>query len=151
MIPFLVKAKLAEKYGESFDLPSNINLLRPYDEAYKGDEHDLQKNFFKYLSTYYLQNPYLYLFHAIPNGGTRNKIEAGRLKAEGVTSGIPDTFLPIPKKGYNGLYIEFKTKRNKPSDDQRIMMLMLDSQGYKVVCVNTLEDSLNVFDNYING
>lgn len=31
---------------------------------------------------------------AIPNGGGRSKAEAGRLKAEGVESGVPDTYIP---------------------------------------------------------
>lgn len=67
-------------------------------------------------------NPELELFHAIPNGGKRDKITAGKLKAEGVKAGVLDTFLPVPKPfqypheglgemvtaTYNGLYIEFK-------------------------------------------
>jgi len=156
MIPFLLKEKLELKYGKDFILPSHINLLRPFKEAFQGDEHDLQKAFFANNAIQQLGDPFLYLMHAIPNGGTRNKIEAGRLKAEGVKAGIPDVFWPVACKKitnqgfveYHGLYIEFKTKKNTPSEDQRIMMLMLDEQGYKVVCVNTLEDAIKVFSDY---
>ena len=42
--------------------------------------------------------PDIDLLHAIPNGGHRNKATAGQLKAEGVKRGVPDIFLPVPKK-----------------------------------------------------
>lgn len=38
-----------------------------------------------------------YPVFAIPNGGSRNKAEAAKLKAEGVSAGVPDLFIPIPK------------------------------------------------------
>lgn len=148
MIPFLLKEKLELIYGKDFVLPKTIDKLRPSKDAFQGDEHDLQKIFFQWLTKFLINDPYLYLCHAIPNGGTRDKITAGRLKAEGVKAGMPDVFLPIPKKFFHGLYIEFKTKTNKPSEDQRIVMLMLEKQGYKVVCVNTLEDAINEYSYY---
>lgn len=55
-----------------------------------------------------------------PNGGRRNKAEAAKLKAMGVRKGIPDLFLPIPRQGYHGLYIETKKIKNgKVSPDQQ--------------------------------
>ena len=148
MIPFLLKNKLEAMYGKDFVLPNHINLLKPAKDAWQGDEHDLQKAFFANNSVQQLGDPYLYLMHAIPNGGTRDKITAGRLKAEGVKSGIPDVFLPIAKGKYFGMYIEFKAKANKPSEDQRIVMLMLNAMGYKVVCVNTLDDAIMAMSKY---
>lgn len=74
--------------------------------------------------------PELQLFHAIPNGGARDKITAGKLKAEGVKSGVLDTFLPVSKPytvaelgkprhtySYAGLYIEFKKADRKNTRD----------------------------------
>ncbi len=46
--------------------------------------------------------------HHIPNGGERNLAVAGKLKAEGVKAGVWDLFLPLPRGGYHGLYIEMK-------------------------------------------
>ena len=40
---------------------------------------------------------------AIPNGGGRSKAAGGRLKAEGVSAGVPDLFVPAW-----GLWIEMK-------------------------------------------
>lgn len=55
--------------------------------------------------------PELALLYHIPNGGSRHKAEAARLRAEGVRSGVPDLCLPVPRGGCHGLYIELKRLR----------------------------------------
>lgn len=66
---------------------------------------------------------------AIPNGGSRNKIEAKKLKDEGVTSGVPDTFIPEWK-----LWIEFKRiKGSKTPPEQKDWKAYLESCGYTVI------------------
>lgn len=151
MIPFLVLEQITAIYGQDLPLPKFIDLRVFDDTRWQGSEHDLQKNFFAYLGSLMIANPVLYLAHAIPNGGNRNRIEASRLKAEGVTSGIPDVFIPIPKQGWSGLYIEFKRDKEKPTDDQRAVLLMLDNQGYKVIVCNSLEVAKEQFDAYFYG
>lgn len=44
----------------------------------------------------------------IPNGGNRGIKEATRFKKMGVKRGVSDLFLPYPKHGYHGLWIELK-------------------------------------------
>ena len=53
-------------------------------------------------------HPELELLHHCPNGGSRNKAEAVKLKQMGVKAGIPDLCLPVPMGVYSGLYIEMK-------------------------------------------
>ncbi|MDZ4910613.1 VRR-NUC domain-containing protein, partial [Clostridium perfringens] len=60
----------------------------------------------------------LELIYHIPNGGKRNAREAASLKRQGVKSGVPDLHLPVPKNGYNSLYIEMKVNKNKCSENQ---------------------------------
>ena len=48
--------------------------------------------------------------HAIPNGGQRHPAVAAKLKAEGVTPGIPDLMLTIPVAPYHGMFIEMKSR-----------------------------------------
>ena len=75
----------------------------------------------------------LRLFH-IPNGGHRTAAEAGRFRAMGVKPGVPDVFLPVPRGGYNGLFIELKRRDGGTlSDDQREWLDFLSLQGYRAV------------------
>ena len=74
-------------------------------------------------------------FH-IPNGGSRNKAEAKKLKRQGVRAGVPDLFFPVAKRGYHGLFIELKVGKNKATEKQLQWLDFLNGQGYKaVVCV----------------
>lgn len=70
-----------------------------------------------------------YLFH-IPNGGSRNLIEASKLKKMGVKAGVPDLQLIIPNGLIHGLWIELKSKAGKLQPSQRLMMQRLEEQGY---------------------
>lgn len=84
--------------------------------------------------------PELALLHHIPNGGKRNAAEAARFKAMGVKAGVPDLFLPVPKGGFAGLYIEMKYGKNKTTEKQKWWIEALKRQGYKVlVCYGSLE------------
>lgn len=52
--------------------------------------------------------PELHRLFAIPNGGQRDKITAGKLKAEGVKPGVPDILLPVCRGVWAGLFVEMK-------------------------------------------
>lgn len=64
-------------------------------------------------------HPELELLHHCPNGGSRNKAEAVKLKQMGVKAGIPDLCLPVPMGMYNGLYIEMKYDTGRLEDSQK--------------------------------
>ena len=79
--------------------------------------------------------PELKLIFHIPNGGSRNKMEAANLKAEGVKAGVPDLCLPVPRNEHHGLYIEMKWGKNKTTENQNWWLEQLEQQGYKTeVC-----------------
>ena len=73
---------------------------------------------------------------AIPNGGKRNPREAARLKAQGVTAGVPDLFLPVMCGGFGGLWIELKAPKTatspagKPTAAQLAKLQQLSEDGY---------------------
>lgn len=48
------------------------------------------------------------LLFAVPNGGERHGAVAGRMKAEGVRTGVWDIMWAVPIGGYPGLQIEMK-------------------------------------------
>ena len=80
--------------------------------------------------------PMLSLLFAIPNGGSRHRLEAINLKKQGLKSGVPDIFLPYANKKYHGLFIELKYGKNKASEKQKAWINELNHQGYYAkVCV----------------
>lgn len=95
--------------------------------------------------------PELELCHHIPNGGSRNAIEARNLRRQGVKPGVPDIFLPCARNGYHGLYIELKRQKGgRVSVDQKKMLLALNEQGYKAVVCNGWEEARNTITEYMS-
>lgn len=95
--------------------------------------------------------PELSLLYHIPNGGSRNKIEAANLKRQGVKAGVPDICLPVARGIYHGLYIELKHGKNKLSDNQKIWLKRLQNQGYLVLCCYGWEAAVRAIEKYLKG
>ena len=96
--------------------------------------------------------PELGMLHHIPNGGSRNRIEAARLKAQGVCPGVPDLCLPVARGGFHGLYIELKRQRGgRLSGDQRAWLEALNRNGYRAVRCDGWEEATQVIAQYLNG
>lgn len=94
--------------------------------------------------------PELDLMYHIPNGGSRNKIEAAHLKRQGVKSGVPDICLPVARGEWHGLYIELKAGKNKPTGNQKEWILRLREQGYAAeVAVGWLQ-AKELIEAYLN-
>ena len=92
-------------------------------------------------------NRHKFLFH-IPNGGSRNKIEAHNLKLQGVKAGVPDLFYPLPNKKYHGLFIEMKYGNNKPTELQKEWIEYLNSVGYLAVVCYSADEAFDVLNKY---
>lgn len=73
---------------------------------------------------------------AIPNGGERNKVDAIRLKSEGVSRGVPDLYIPAWK-----LWVEMKRRdEGSLSVDQKDWIIYLESIGDTVlVCHGSIK------------
>lgn len=96
--------------------------------------------------------PELALMYHIPNGGSRNKLEAAHLQAQGVKSGVPDVCLPVARGGYHGLYIEMKRLRGgRVSENQETWLSMLREQGYKAVVCKGWEEAADLLKCYLLG
>lgn len=91
-----------------------------------------------YTNTYCLKhhNP-RYLILSIPNGGSRNAIEATHLKATGLLPGASDL---IVVHGPVVLWVEVKTPTGKQSEVQLEFQKRVVSLGYEYVIVRSLED-----------
>lgn len=96
--------------------------------------------------------PKLKLLYHVPNGGSRHKAEAGRLRAEGVKAGVPDLCLPVARGGFHGLYIELKRRRGgRASDLQITWMEELMRQGYCVALCEGWERAADTIMQYLGG
>lgn len=94
------------------------------------------------------QYPELKWLHHIPNGGSRNKAEAVKLKQMGVKAGVSDLCLPYPKGIYHGLYIEMKFGEGKHQKTQKEFLTDMAAVGHYVATCYTAEDAVNVLREY---
>lgn len=96
--------------------------------------------------------PELKLLYHVPNGGSRHKAEAGRLRAEGVKAGVPDLCLPVARGKYHGLYIELKRQRGgRASEFQSAWLTALSAQGYKAALCCGWESAAETIIEYLTG
>lgn len=84
---------------------------------------------------------------AIPNGGYRSKATAGRLKAEGVSAGVPDLYIPAWR-----CWIELKrSKGGSVSAAQRDWIKYLQGIGDTVIIAHGADDAKEkIMKHFIN-
>lgn len=88
---------------------------------------------------------------AVPNGGSRNKLEAVRLKMEGVTAGCSDLLLLTPRNDYGCLCIELKTeeKSSRQSESQKQWQKATEQAGNKYVICRSLDEFIIAINQYL--
>lgn len=123
------------------------------------EEHNIQAACVRWFN---LQWPeYRGLLFAIPNGGARSKATAGKLKAEGVVSGVADLILMkphfrqgvyfsdmIPLDSY-ALCIEMKTAKGRQSPEQKEWQKKVEEFGYKYEVCRSLDEFMAVVNGYL--
>jgi hypothetical protein len=110
-------------------------------------EHQLQV---MCVTWYRLQYPqYAELLFAVPNGGFRGKATAGKLKAEGVVSGVSDLILLYPTIGYHGLCIEMKNEKGTQSARQKEWARAVRENGYAYMVIRSLHSFQELVNRYI--
>lgn len=90
-----------------------------------------------------------WLFH-VPNGGQRHAAVAAKLRGQGVKPGVPDLFLPVPRFGCHGLWIEMKTQDGRLSKEQKDWIAYLTAAGYQAKVCRSLEDALAALTAYLD-
>lgn len=113
-----------------------------------NEEERIQCEFFVLVKLFFPKIPNKLLF-AVPNGGYRHIIEGANLKRQGVTSGVADVILLIPKKGYASLCLEFKTKKGIQSDEQKEFQRQAENCRNKYVIVRSALQAIEEIRKYI--
>lgn len=112
------------------------------------EEADIQSGFFSQVKLVFPNLPEKLLF-AVPNGGSRHKIEAVNMKRQGVTPGVADVILLIPKKGYASLCIEFKTLSGRQSDEQKEFQRQAELCKSKYVIARSVIQAIKEMQQYL--
>ena len=90
-----------------------------------------------------------YCYH-VPNGGSRNILEAIHLKQQGVKAGVPDLCLPVPRCGFHGLYIEMKRRKNaRVAESQKKWIAALRRQGYFAAVCYGADEAIKLIEAYL--
>nr|DAH33307.1 MAG TPA: Nuclease [Caudoviricetes sp.] len=95
-------------------------------------------------------HPELKWLHHVPNGGSRNRLEAVKLKQMGVKAGVADLCLPYPKGIYCGLYIEMKFGNNRQQDTQKEFLADMAAAGHFVATCYSAEEAISIITEYLN-
>lgn len=86
------------------------------------------------------------LLFSVPNGSTRHPLEAMKLKATGLTPGIPDMILIGPN---HPIALEFKTETGVLSPVQIKIHAVWKAAGIPVYVVRSVESALSIVENYL--
>lgn len=123
----------------------------PKDKRLLPTEGEEQARLFSWCKMYEREWPELALLFHIPNGGSRNKAEAGRFKAEGVKAGVPDLMLPVARGDKHGLFIEMKRlDGGRVRPEQKAWMEKLQAQGYEAVVCRGWEGASEALVRYLS-
>lgn len=153
----------------------------------KESEHSHQVALFAWAAANVGNDPRLHFLFAVPNGATfgstakERAIRGGKMKAEGLRTGVPDVCLPVPalkwgfdpyvtsethlaRNWYNGLFIEMKKPaarlKRAPKhkwdtggvdEEQTVWLSFLEQQGYKVVVCYSWYEAANEIKYYLTG
>lgn len=78
-----------------------------------------------------------YIIFSVPNGGSRNEIEAGHLKEEGALSGVSDLVLIAEK---SVLFIEMKAPKGRQQETQKRFQRDVERLGFKYYICRSLSE-----------
>jgi len=83
------------------------------------------------------------LIFAVPNGGSRNILEAKNLKLTGQMAGVSDLIVLLPNKC---IFIEVKVEKGIQSEVQKVFEEKVSLLGFKYYLVRSLEQFKNVIN-----
>ena len=92
--------------------------------------------------------PMLNMLHCSLNGVKLSGTQAKIAKGQGMLSGVPDLFLPVPKNGYHGLFIEMKSEKGRVTENQHWFLTNAESVGYKTAVCYSAKEAISAIQAY---
>jgi hypothetical protein len=85
------------------------------------------------------------------NGGKRDAITGGQMRALGVKPGVPDLLMPVPIGPNPGLALEFKSAVSRASESQdEWMRFLMDQAGRMVLIARSAEEARRAVQLYLD-
>lgn len=100
-------------------------------------ESQLQSACVRWFRYQYPQN----LIFAVPNGGSRNLLEARNLKTQGVLAGVSDLIVIAPQKV---IFIEMKIDKGRQNENQKTFQQKVEKLGFEYVVCRSIEEFMNI-------
>ena len=107
-----------------------------------------QENVIKWARDNENNYPFLWMLHSSLNGVKLSKIQAGKAKASGMLSGVPDLFLPVPRGSFCGLYIEMKSATGRIMPSQSRYLSAVSDFGYSAVVCYSANEAIEKIKEY---
>jgi len=95
--------------------------------------------------------PFLWMLHSSLNGVKLSKTQAGKAKASGMLSGVPDLFLPVRSFQYCGLYIEMKSATGRIMPSQSRYLKTVSDFGYAAFVCYSADEAIEKIKSYYFG
>lgn len=118
-------------------------------------ESEIQQACFKWFRLQYPKMAQDGIMYHIANEGIRVGRQGWRMKREGLTKGVADICLAIPRQGYGALYIEMKRpktydhKATYQSPEQKAWQAACEKYGNKYVVCRSVEEFKEIIDDYL--
>lgn len=112
-------------------------------------EEDIQGVFIQYAKMYLRGDADLVF--SIPNEAKRSFAVVAHMKKLGLTKGVPDVMVAIPRGGYHGLFIEFKSAKGRVRPEQAALHEKLKNQGYAVKVCRDATEAIKLFQDYLQN
>ena len=110
-----------------------------------------QQIIFEWASWQKNKYPGIETMYHIANEGKRSASNGSRLKREGLKCGVSDICVPVAKSGYNNLYIELKSGKNKATREQLNFIDLINKYGGKALVVYEADNAIEVIKAYFEG
>lgn len=93
--------------------------------------------------------PALRWLHHSPNGGKRDAVTGGQMKALGTKPGFPDLILPVRSLTHTGLVIEMKSEKGTTSPEQKEWLAHLEREQWSVHIARSAADARAILCHYL--